>query len=155
MALGERLRQFRELANLSQNELAKRANIPRPIISMVESGKQKSMSLENARRIARVLGVTLDLLAGAGAEMPMKSDMTLSVTKIEAPSPYYIVQYGVNEVSPTGSIEGSYTISSKEKLKDFLNEWKITADDSKNSFDVVLRMVDPTQVMQSLEKHRM
>jgi hypothetical protein len=35
---------------------------------MVESGKQKSMSLENARRIARVLGVTLDLLAGTGEE---------------------------------------------------------------------------------------
>jgi transcriptional regulator with XRE-family HTH domain len=68
MALGERLRQFRELANLSQNELAKRANVPRPIISMVESGKQKSMSLENARRIARVLGVTLDLLAGTGED---------------------------------------------------------------------------------------
>ena len=64
MPLGERLRQFRELAGLSQNELAKRANIPRPVISMVESGKQKSMSLENARRIARVLGVTLDMLAG-------------------------------------------------------------------------------------------
>jgi DNA-binding XRE family transcriptional regulator len=68
MALGERLRQVRELADLSQNELAKRANVPRPIISMVESGKQKSMSLENARRIARVLGVTLDLLAGTGEE---------------------------------------------------------------------------------------
>jgi len=68
MALGERLHQLRELANLSQNELAKRASVPRPIISMVESGKQKSMSLENARRIARVLGVTLDLLAGEGED---------------------------------------------------------------------------------------
>ena len=68
MALGERLRQLRELANLSQNELAKRANVPRPIISDVESGKQKGITLENARRIARVLGVTLDLLAGTGED---------------------------------------------------------------------------------------
>jgi transcriptional regulator with XRE-family HTH domain len=68
MALGKRLRQLRELANLSQNELAKRANVPRPIISDVESGKQKGITLENARRIARVLGVTLDLLAGTGEE---------------------------------------------------------------------------------------
>ena len=68
MALGERLHQLRELANLSQNELAKRANVPRPIISDVESGKQKGITLENARRIARVLGVTLDLLAGTGEE---------------------------------------------------------------------------------------
>jgi transcriptional regulator with XRE-family HTH domain len=68
MALGERLRQLRELANLSQNELAKRANVPRPIISDVESGKQKGITLENARRIARVLGVTLDLLADTGED---------------------------------------------------------------------------------------
>jgi transcriptional regulator with XRE-family HTH domain len=41
MALGERLRQLRELAKLSQNELAKRANVPRPIISMVEAASRK------------------------------------------------------------------------------------------------------------------
>jgi transcriptional regulator with XRE-family HTH domain len=64
MPLGDRLRQLRELAGLSQNELAKRANIPRPIISRVESGVQYNLTLENARRIARVLGVTLDMLAG-------------------------------------------------------------------------------------------
>jgi len=68
MTFGERLRQLRELAGLSQRELARRANIPQPVVSDVESGKQKSMSLENARRIARVLGVTLDLLAGTGEE---------------------------------------------------------------------------------------
>jgi len=68
MTFGQRLRQFRELAGLSQRELARRANIPQPVVSDVESGKQKSMSLENARRIARVLGVTLDLLAGTGEE---------------------------------------------------------------------------------------
>jgi len=64
MALGPRLRQLRELAGLSQNELAKRAGIPRPVISDVESGKQHSVTLETARRLARVLGVTLDFLAG-------------------------------------------------------------------------------------------
>jgi transcriptional regulator with XRE-family HTH domain len=68
MPLGDRLRQLRELAGLSQNELAKRANIPRPIISRVESGVQHNLTLEYARRIARVLGVTLDLLAGTGEE---------------------------------------------------------------------------------------
>ena len=68
MTLGQRLRQLREVAGLSQNELAKRANVHRPIISDVESGKQKSMTLENARRIARALGVTLDLFAGPGEE---------------------------------------------------------------------------------------
>jgi transcriptional regulator with XRE-family HTH domain len=68
MTFGQRLRQFRELAGLSQRELARRANIPQPVVSDVESGKQKGITLENARRIARVLGVTLDLLAGTGEE---------------------------------------------------------------------------------------
>jgi transcriptional regulator with XRE-family HTH domain len=68
MTFGERLRQFRELAKLSQSELAKRANIPQPIISAVESGRQKSVNLDTARRIARALGVTLDLLAGSSEE---------------------------------------------------------------------------------------
>jgi transcriptional regulator with XRE-family HTH domain len=68
MTFGDRLRQLRELAGLSQRELARRANIPQPVVSDVESGKQKSMSLENARRIARVMGVTLDLLAGTGED---------------------------------------------------------------------------------------
>ena len=68
MTFGERLRQLRELAGLSQRELARRANVPQPVVSDVESGKQKGITLENARRIARVLGVTLDLLAGTGEE---------------------------------------------------------------------------------------
>jgi transcriptional regulator with XRE-family HTH domain len=68
MTFGERLRQFRELAKMSQSELARRANIPQPVVSDVESGRQKSVNLGTARRIARALGVTLDLLAGTGEE---------------------------------------------------------------------------------------
>jgi transcriptional regulator with XRE-family HTH domain len=68
MALGPRLRQFRELTGLSQNELAKRAGVPRPVITDVESGRQRSVNLETARRLARALGVTLDMLAGPEEE---------------------------------------------------------------------------------------
>ena len=68
MTLGERLKRFRELAGLSQNELAKRAGISRPIISALESDKQKSLTLDNAKRLARALGVTLDMLAGDNSE---------------------------------------------------------------------------------------
>jgi transcriptional regulator with XRE-family HTH domain len=64
MTFGERLRQFRELAKLSQSELAKRADMPQPVISALEGGRQKSVNLDTARRIARALGVTLDMLAG-------------------------------------------------------------------------------------------
>jgi transcriptional regulator with XRE-family HTH domain len=64
--LGQRLRQYRELADLSQNELAKRSGVPRPTITNVESGEQVGLTLENARKLARALGVTIDMLAGKG-----------------------------------------------------------------------------------------
>jgi transcriptional regulator with XRE-family HTH domain len=66
--LGQRLRQYRQLADLSQNELAARAGVPRPTITNVESGAQAGMTLENARKLARALGITIDMLAGKGEE---------------------------------------------------------------------------------------
>ena len=68
MSLGTRLRQLREMAGLSQNELAQRARVHRPMISLVESGKQQDITLETARRLAQVLGVKLELLAGSGED---------------------------------------------------------------------------------------
>jgi transcriptional regulator with XRE-family HTH domain len=62
--LGIRLRQLRELAGFTQNELASKARVPQSVIWAVEAGKQKSMNLHTALRIAEVLGVSLDLLAG-------------------------------------------------------------------------------------------
>jgi DNA-binding XRE family transcriptional regulator len=64
MTFGQRLQRLREVAGLSQNELAKRAKVHRPLISILESGKQKSITLVQAQRLARALGVSLDVLAG-------------------------------------------------------------------------------------------
>jgi len=64
--LGQRLRGYRLLAGLSQNQLAQRAHVHRPIISEVESGKQANLTLETARRLTRVLGISLEMLAGDG-----------------------------------------------------------------------------------------
>jgi transcriptional regulator with XRE-family HTH domain len=64
VTFGERLRQLRTAAGWSQSELARRAKVHRPIISHVEGGTQKSMSIENARKLAAALGVTLDVFVG-------------------------------------------------------------------------------------------
>jgi transcriptional regulator with XRE-family HTH domain len=64
--LGQRLKAYRLLAGLSQNQLAQRANVHRPIISEVESGKQANLTLETARRLTQVLGISLEMLAGDG-----------------------------------------------------------------------------------------
>ena len=70
MRVGQRLRQLREMSGWSQGELSRKANVPQAIISRVENGQQYGITLENARRLARALGVTIDLLAGAGDERP-------------------------------------------------------------------------------------
>jgi transcriptional regulator with XRE-family HTH domain len=66
--LGKRLKAYRELAGLSQNELSKRSGVPRPTITNVESGAQDGLTLENARKLARALGISIDLLAGKAEE---------------------------------------------------------------------------------------
>lgn len=64
MRIGERVRQLRELAGLSQSELAQRAGIRRATLNELESGKSDDMKLSMAVQIADVLQVPLDLLAG-------------------------------------------------------------------------------------------
>jgi transcriptional regulator with XRE-family HTH domain len=66
MTLGKRLQKLRAIARLSQNQLAKRSHVPQSVIAAVESGRQKSLSLDAASRLADVLGVSRDLLAGLG-----------------------------------------------------------------------------------------
>jgi transcriptional regulator with XRE-family HTH domain len=60
--LGRRLRAFRLRAGLSQGQLAELSGVPRPTITVVESGQQASMSIENGLKIADALGISLDEL---------------------------------------------------------------------------------------------
>jgi len=64
MTLGERLRKLRAIAGLSHSKLAKRAQVPQSVIAAVEGERQQSVSLDVATRLANVLGVSVDLLAG-------------------------------------------------------------------------------------------
>jgi len=64
MTIGERLKRLRELAGLSQNELAKRAGVHRPTISELEAGRQQDVTVSVAKRLARALGVDLTMLVG-------------------------------------------------------------------------------------------
>jgi transcriptional regulator with XRE-family HTH domain len=64
MTFGERLKRLRELAGFSQAELARRADMNRAVINMLESGVRTGITVETARKLARALNVTLDYLVG-------------------------------------------------------------------------------------------
>ncbi len=77
MTIGERLKSLRELKGLSQNELARRAGINRPTISELESGRQQDVTVETARRLARALEVSLNMLVGEDEEETRPADEAL------------------------------------------------------------------------------
>jgi transcriptional regulator with XRE-family HTH domain len=62
--IGERIKQWRERYGWSQNELARRANVPQALISRLESGQRDTVTTDVAKRLARALGVGIDYLVG-------------------------------------------------------------------------------------------
>jgi transcriptional regulator with XRE-family HTH domain len=68
--MGMRLRRLREAAGLTQQELANQAGLSISAVTQTESGQKKDPRLSTVLALARVLGVTLDELAGGLAETP-------------------------------------------------------------------------------------
>jgi transcriptional regulator with XRE-family HTH domain len=75
MHMGDRIKQRRVALRMSQTELAARSGIRRATISELESGKQIGMTVDTARRLARVLGCSIDYLADTwGEEEPEEEE---------------------------------------------------------------------------------
>jgi transcriptional regulator with XRE-family HTH domain len=66
MTVGERIVKYRRDRGLSQYELSKIAGIPQSTLSSVEAGTRdgENLTLHTAKRLARALDITIDLLAG-------------------------------------------------------------------------------------------
>lgn len=56
--IGQRIKQIRETADMSQKDLAYTADLDRSYIASVENG-QRNISIVNIEKIANALGVTL------------------------------------------------------------------------------------------------
>ena len=65
--LGERLKQAREAAGMSQAEVARELGLSQPAYSYIENG-EKNPSLPVAKRRAVVLHTSLDYLVGIKTE---------------------------------------------------------------------------------------
>lgn len=59
--LGSRIRQFRENRGLSQESLAKRLEVSRPTLSLIETGGRK-LRAEEIKRLADIFNVSVDAL---------------------------------------------------------------------------------------------
>jgi len=66
--LGARVKQCRLKHGWSQGELAKRAGVPQPLLSYLESGRRDTVTTDVAKRLARALGVSIDYLVGTWDE---------------------------------------------------------------------------------------
>lgn len=84
--IGQRLKSLRELRGLSQRQLAKQAHIPSSLVSQIETGVRsgEGMTVYVARRIAYVLGVTLDRLVDAPMD-DMERDREPATVELVAP----------------------------------------------------------------------
>lgn len=68
--LGKRIKQLREQSSMTPAELARRAGVTAPTISKLEDGSAQNPTLENLRRIASALGVSVAYLIGEGHPIP-------------------------------------------------------------------------------------
>jgi transcriptional regulator with XRE-family HTH domain len=68
MALGDFVQRVREERGLTQRELSRRSGVSIGTIRNLEQNLVKTLRLESARRIARVLGVSVDEMAEAARE---------------------------------------------------------------------------------------
>ena len=62
--IGNRIQQFRKTLSLSQTALARRVGRSRGWLASVESGKQRRVFVDDALRIAKIFGISLDALVG-------------------------------------------------------------------------------------------
>jgi transcriptional regulator with XRE-family HTH domain len=74
MAFGLQLQKLREAKGLSQHALARLADIPQPIISNLEMGTQSEAYTDTARKLAKALKVSLDVLLAEPDLTPLRQE---------------------------------------------------------------------------------
>lgn len=81
MNISEKLLKYKELSNLSINEISRMSGIPISTVSRIFSGQTSAPSFESVAEIAKVLNVSLDELG----EMPsttFKCEVEVLVAKV-------------------------------------------------------------------------
>lgn len=74
MAIGEKIKELRQVTGLTQRQLARKAGVDQGGLSKIERRLKANLTLEMLRRLARALGCSVaDLLDDEDKESPRKS----------------------------------------------------------------------------------
>jgi transcriptional regulator with XRE-family HTH domain len=100
-AIGERLKHLRHARGLTLRQLAELAHVPQSTLSCVETGTRagSKLSLETGKRLARALGISLDVIAGVYEDNAGKGD-------VEATPPPPARRSQTRTAAPVGEQEG-------------------------------------------------
>ena len=79
MTLGDRIKKQRDRRRLTQEELASKADVPRPRITELETNRRTKVASDVLLRLAKALGCTTDYLTG----MHEEEDSELEPTAVE------------------------------------------------------------------------
>lgn len=82
MTIGERIKYFREVSGMTQQELADRIGVKFPAISKYENGTVDNLPLERVELIAKALGVTPGQITGWEEYIPEERAKVKQVTNI-------------------------------------------------------------------------
>ncbi len=78
MTIGEKIRQARKHAGLSQEQLAEKLCVSRSAVAKWETGKGMP-DIENLKQLPKILGVTLEQLLEEGGSLAIREPIDLSV----------------------------------------------------------------------------
>lgn len=96
-AIGERIRELRKRANLTQAELAERINAHPVTIAKYETGKHQP-SVEALERLADALGVSTEVITGR-ADKPEEQDEAWAIRERLRRDPNYRILFKAAETA--------------------------------------------------------
>jgi transcriptional regulator with XRE-family HTH domain len=114
-SIATRIKSMRTSLEMNQNDLARRAGISGSLVSLLESGKRKTVSFDAGASIAKVLGVTLAWLRcepGAPKERPNPDERRILSFRDLRSDP----QTDVSESDPTELSEAQEAFNHRENL---------------------------------------
>lgn len=80
---GQRIKQLREQANMNRPKLAREADVSYSFLVQVETGQRENPQADKLSKVARALGVPLDLLLATDKPLPAPADADVTQLRLD------------------------------------------------------------------------